>query len=160
MNVAAGKDLFRAYGAATVPTGLAFPARNDRWDDDVFSLPELGPGSRLDNGATDLVAQREREGVAGGDSVVQEAQIGVANPAARYLYEDFSWPGEFFSFFPDQRLGGTVGHPGSKAHLLYLQQFAEIGKTILLYLYKAKRRVCQGQRSKNWKRGRPSLPPL
>ena len=69
-------------------------------------------------------------------------------------------PSGFFSFFPDQGLGGTVGHPGSEAHLLYLQQLAKIGKTILLYLYKPKAEFVKGKLEELEKGGGQASPPL
>jgi hypothetical protein len=49
-------------------------------DDDVPAYPGFGPGSRLDDPAAHLVAEAEWKAMLGGNAVIEETEIRVADP--------------------------------------------------------------------------------
>jgi len=116
VHVVAGEDLALADRSAAGTTSGALAARNHGRDDDRPAEPFLGPVSRLDHGAGDLVAERQRERVAGRDPVVVEAEIGVADPASRHLHQNLPRAGALGSRLGDHRFSGPAHDPCLDLH--------------------------------------------
>jgi hypothetical protein len=74
--------LLRADRAQATPAQIAFTARQHGRHDDRLVEPVLRAGAGGRDGAADLVAECERQGVFGAHAIVEVAQVGVANTAA------------------------------------------------------------------------------
>lgn len=116
VDVVAREDLFRADLPASRPAGRARTAWEHGGHHGGLSQPALCGGARLHDDAADLVAEREREGMAGGDAVVEEAQVGVADAAPGHLDDHLAGPGRLLARFARHRAGGRPDDPRRDLH--------------------------------------------
>ena len=86
--VVAWEQLLRADGAAPRLAHRAVAARNDGGHHDVSADPLAGALTCVDDRAADLVAQGERQRMARGHAVVEEAEVRMAHAAARHAHQD------------------------------------------------------------------------
>jgi hypothetical protein len=116
VHVVAGEHLLAADRAAPRPAGAADAARDHGRDDDAEAAPVLGPLAGRDDRAADLVAERQRQGVARRHALVAEAQVGVADAATGDLDEDLIRARLLVARLFDHRLSDGSHRPSGHVH--------------------------------------------
>jgi hypothetical protein len=101
----------------------ASPARDHRGNDDGPARERLRLGAGLAHDPRDLVAQDERERVAGLDALVEEGEIGVADAASRDF--DERMPGRKGPDLPIDALERSVRGSHFEGSQLHAQAFLE-----------------------------------
>ena len=101
-------------------------------NDDLLADPGLGPGAGLDDDAADLVAEGQRQGMAGGDTVVHEPEVCVTDAASGHLDQDLA--GASGGLLPGGENHGGAGlteHPGLDLHACSVRQRNRYNNTYL-----------------------------
>ena len=111
MQVVAGEDLVRADRPSSVPARGTVAAGDDCRDDNVSPHPLLGTVTGRDHRTRDLVAEHQGEWVPGRHSVVEVAQIRVADAAARDFYENLTGLWHHLITRPTKRLAYGLCNP-------------------------------------------------
>ncbi len=116
VHVASEKYLVGTDRTVTVATRGACSARDHGRHDDATPRPFGGAGTGFDHDAADFVAERQREGVARGNAVVEIAEVGVTDAATGDFDEHLSVGQDLVAGLPGHRFARAVGDPAADSH--------------------------------------------
>ena len=112
MNIVARHLLVRADRRLAAQAGIALAARDDRRNNNRPVGVPKSIRAGVDDMATDLMPERERQFMLGAHAIVIIAKIGMADPAAGDFDQDFIGArGTDFEFHRDKRLACARHHP-------------------------------------------------